>query len=72
MVLETWPELAFFCHDSGHPDFQAEGNDEHVIHTYVAAFDDCKQDWFSVACIIEEVLVTVKGTHNCVKSCVTQ
>ncbi|KAL9961666.1 hypothetical protein ACROYT_G030658 [Oculina patagonica] len=40
-------------HNSGHPDCQAEGNGEHVIHTYVAAFDDCKQDWFSVTCIIE-------------------
>ncbi|KAL9978800.1 hypothetical protein ACROYT_G016364 [Oculina patagonica] len=57
-------------HNSGHPDCQAEGNGEHVIHTYVAAFDDCKQDWFSVACIIEEVLVTVKETHPTVSKAV--
>ena len=50
-------------HRSGHRDCQAEGNGEHAIHTYVAVLDKCKQDWFSVSCIIEEVLVTVKETH---------
>ena len=57
-------------HQSGHPDCQAEGNNEYTIHTYVAAPDNCKQDWFSVSCIVEEVLVTVKETHPSVSSAV--
>ena len=57
-------------HQSGHPDCQAEGNDEYTIHTYVAVLDNCKQDWFSVSCIIEEVLVTVKETHPSVSSAI--
>ena len=55
-------------HQSGHPDCQAEGNGEYTIHTYVAVLDNCKQDWFSVSCIIEEVLVTVKETHPSVSN----
>ena len=57
-------------HQSSHPDCQAEGNGEHVIHTYVAVLDNCKQDWFSVSCIIEEVLLTVKETHPSVSRAV--
>ncbi|KAK3738657.1 hypothetical protein QZH41_007870 [Actinostola sp. cb2023] len=57
-------------HQSGHPDCQAEGNGEHVIHTYVVVLDNCKQDWFAVSSIIEEVLVTVKETHPSVSSAV--
>ena len=57
-------------HRSGHRDCQSEGNGEHTIHTYVAVLDKCKQDWFSVSCIIEEVLVTVKETHPSVSRAV--
>ena len=57
-------------HQSGHPDCQAEGNGEYTIHTYVAVLDNCKQDWFSVSCIIKEVLVTVKETHPSVSSAI--
>ena len=57
-------------HQSGHPDCQAEGNGEYTIHTYVAVLDNCKQDWFSVSCIIEDVLVTVKETHPSVSSAI--
>ena len=43
----------------------SQRNGEHVIGipTYVAVLNNCKQDWFSVLCIIEQVLVTVKETH---------
>ena len=57
-------------HRSGHRDCQVEGNGEHAVHTYVAVLDNCKQDWFSVSNIIEEVLVTVKQTHPTVSSAV--
>ena len=34
--------------------------------THVVAIDSCKQDWFSVSCILEEVLVCVKESHQSV------
>ncbi|XP_068671448.1 uncharacterized protein [Montipora foliosa] len=40
---------------------------EYQIHAYIAVFDSCKQDWFYVCCILEEVLGTVKETHPSVK-----
>ena len=33
------------------------------IHTYIAVLDSCKQDWFAVSCILEEVLSVVKAIH---------
>ena len=40
---------------------------QYQIHSYIAVFDSCKQDWFSISCILEEVLSTVKETHPSVK-----
>ena len=57
-------------HQSGHPNCQAEGNGEYTIHMHVAVLDNSKQDWFSVSCIIEEVLVTIKETHPSVSSAI--
>ena len=54
-------------HKLNHPDCLALSSaSEYTVHTYVAAIDTCRQDWFSVSCIIEEVLVTVKETHSSV------
>ena len=36
----------------------------------MAVLVNYKQDWFSVSCIVEEVLVTVKETHPSVSSAV--
>ena len=33
------------------------------IHTYIVVLDSCKQDWFAVSCIREEVLSVVKASH---------
>ena len=61
-------ELAFFssCSFIDHPDCKPT-ECEYQIHAYIAVFDSCKQDWFSVSCILEEVLSTVKETHPSVK-----
>ena len=53
-------------HSSDQPDCQPK-QCEYQIHSYIAVFDSCKQDWFSVSCILEEVLSTVKETHPSVK-----
>ena len=53
-------------HKSNHPDCPVVSASEHTIHTYVVAIDSCKQDWFSVSCILEEVLVCVKESHQSV------
>ncbi|XP_068719659.1 uncharacterized protein [Montipora capricornis] len=53
-------------HSSDHPDCKPT-ECEYQIHAYIAVFDSCKQDWFSVSCILEEVLSTVKETHPSVK-----
>ena len=39
-------------HSSDHPDCQPT-QCEYQIHSYIAVFDSCKQDWFSVSCILE-------------------
>ena len=36
----------------------------------MAVLVNYKQDWFSVSCIVEEVLVTIKETHTSVSSAV--
>jgi len=53
-------------HKSNHPDCPVVSATEHTIYTYVVAIDSCKQDWFSVSCILEEVLVCVKESHQSV------
>ena len=53
-------------HKSNHPDCPVVSASEHTIHTYVVAIDSCKQDWFSISCILEEVLVCVKESHQSV------
>ena len=46
--------------------FQNWGEQIHV-ETIVHIFDSCIQDWFSVASIVEHVLVTIKQEHPNVK-----
>ena len=46
-------------HSSDHPDCKPT-EWEYQIHAYIAVFDSCKQAVFSVSCILEEVLSTVK------------
>ena len=46
---------------STHPDCPVVSASEHTFHTYSVTIDSCKQDWFSVSCILEEVRVCVKG-----------
>ena len=53
-------------HKSNHPDCPVVSASEHTIHTYAVAIDSCKQEWFSVSCILEEVLVCVKASHQSV------
>ena len=53
-------------HSSDHPDCKPS-QCEYQIHSFIAVFDSCKQDWFSVSCILEEVLSIVKETHPSVK-----
>ena len=48
-------------HKSNHPDSPVVSASEHTIHTYVVAIGSCKQDWFSVSCI-----VSVKKSHQSV------
>jgi len=43
-------------------------NDDYEVETIVHLFDSCTQDWFSVASILENVLVTVKQEHPKVKA----
>ena len=50
-------------HNSNHTECTVVSASEHTIHAYVVAIDSCKQDWFSVSCILEEVLVCVKESH---------
>ena len=68
MVWQERNELAFSAvvHASDHPDCQPT-QCEYEIHSYIAVFDSCKQDWFSVSCILEDVLSTVKEMHRSVK-----
>ena len=56
-------------HPPNHPDCRPTES-EYQIRTYVAVFDSCKQDWFAVSRILEEVLRTVKETHPSVKRAV--
>ena len=44
------------------------GENEFDVETMVHIFDSCIQDWFSVACIVEHVLVTIKQEHPNVKT----
>ena len=44
------------------------GENEFSVETIVHIFDSCIQDWFSVASIIEHVLVTIKQEHPNVKT----
>ena len=53
-------------HKSNHTNWLVVSVSEHTIHTYVVAIDSCKQDWFSVSCILGEVLVCVKESHQSV------
>ena len=53
-------------HKSNHPDCPALSATEHTVHTYVVAIDSCKQDWFSVSCILEEVLISVRESNQSV------
>ena len=53
-------------HKSDHPDCLVVSTSDHTIHTHVVAIDSCKQDWFSVYCILEEVFVCVKESHQSV------
>ena len=53
-------------HKSNHPDCPVVSASEHTIHTYVVAIDICKKDWLSVSCILEEVLVLIKESHQSV------
>ena len=43
------------------------GENEFNVETIVQIFDSCIQDWFSVASIVEHVLVTIKQEHPNVK-----
>ena len=43
------------------------GENEFNVETIVHIFDSCIQDWFSVASIVEHVLVTIKQEHPNVK-----
>jgi hypothetical protein len=43
------------------------GENEFSVETIVHIFDSCIQDWFSVASIVEHVLVTIKQEHPNVK-----
>ena len=51
-------------HKSNHPDRPVVSASEHTIHTYVVAIDSCKQDWFSVSCILAEVLSVPNSRIN--------
>ena len=42
------------------------GEKEYSIETFVHVFDSCTQDWFSVASILEHLLVTIKQEHSAV------
>lgn len=53
--------LSAVVHKSNHPDSPVVSASEHTIHTYVDAICSCKQDWFSVSCI-----VCVKKSHQSV------
>ena len=44
------------------------GENEFSVETIVHIFDSCIQDWFSVASIVEHVLVTIKQEHPIVKT----
>ena len=52
-------------HLANHPDRQCTTTSMNgfKIHTYIAVLDSCKQDWFAVSCIVEEVLSVVKASH---------
>lgn len=39
------------------------GENEYNVETFVHVFDSCIQDWFSVASIVEHLLVTIKEEH---------
>ena len=58
------PMLHQVIHRSNHLDCPVESANENAIHTYVVAIDSCKQYWFSVSCILEEVLVCSKESHH--------
>ena len=61
----SWPFSAV-VQKSNHPDCPVASASEHTIYTYVVAIESCKQDWFSLSCILEEVLVCVKESHQSV------
>ena len=52
-------------HMANHPDCQCTTTSMNgfKIHTYIVVLDSCKQDWFAVSCILEEVLSVVKASH---------
>lgn len=52
-------------HLANHPDCQCTTTSMNgfKIHTYIVVLDSCKQDWFAVSCILEEVLSVVKASH---------
>ncbi|XP_074632721.1 uncharacterized protein LOC141891635 [Acropora palmata] len=52
-------------HLANHPDCQCTtaSMNGFKIHTYIVVLDSCKQDWFAVSCILEEVLSVVKASH---------
>ena len=54
-------------HSSDHPDCKPT-ECEYQIHSYIAVFYSCKQDWFSVSCILEEVLSTVRSDNSALLS----
>ena len=47
--------------------FSKIGENKFNVETIVHIFDSCIQDWFSVASIVEHVLVTIKQEHPNVK-----
>ena len=53
-------------HKSNDLDCPVVSASQHTIYTYVVAIYSCKQDWFSVSCIREEVLVCIKESHQSV------
>jgi hypothetical protein len=66
----SW-HFSAIIHLADHPDCNAtDENAEYHIHTYIVVFDSCKQDWFSVSCIVEEVLCAFKKTHSSVTKAV--
>ena len=58
----SW-HFAAVIHLSDHPDCKPVDSNEYHIHIFIVVFDSCEQDWFSVCCIVEEVLEAFKKSH---------